>query len=382
MSLSPSQQTREHIDRAKHILVVTRQHPTIDSIASAMALGVFFKDKKKNADIVVPGIEAKDIPGFLAEGSDMLKPNIGAMRTLEITLDVSQTPVDEFLYDVRDGKLEITVVPKHNGWNTEDLSFKNGEYRYDLIITLGATDAQSLGTIANEYADFLHRTTLINIDTSTANEHWGQINLVDLNAVSISEILFNLFMEMDAHAICESIATALLTGMIAKTKGFRTPNVTTQSLHVSSQLMNIGARRADIVNGLWRSRSIQTLKLWGKALSRIQFEKDHALAWATLSHQDFIEAGAGAEHLPDVIDELISYAPEAKVVVLFYEHETERDAVCVVIATSPPHHATNLGREFGAKGSHERSFVIFKNTKLIEVEKSTIDILKKTIKPI
>jgi phosphoesterase RecJ-like protein len=379
MALNASQQAQELITRADHILVATREHPSTDTVASAVAAGLYLKGMGKNAHVVVPNYDASHAPEFL-KGAEFIKPKAGAMRALEVTLDVTKTPLDEFLYDVRDGKLEITIVPKEREWNTNDVSFKHGKDRYDLVIALDAPDLKSLGAIAREHTDFLYRTTIINVDANATNEHWGQVNLVDLNAVSTTEVLYELFTGWNKHLIDERIATALLAGMIAKTRSFRTPDVTPKTLSTSGQLVAMGAKRAEIVNGLWRTRSVSTLKLWGRALSRLRHEPEQNLVWTMISHKDFLESGTSAESLPDVIDELISYAPEAKITALLYESEKEPNCVNVIIATAPPHDASELGRPLGATGTRERATITMKNTNLVDAANHTIDLLKKTLK--
>lgn len=376
--LSPSQQAQEYISRAKHILVITSTHPDTDAIASATAMGLFFQALKKSADIVIPNFNTSASPSFI-EGKDIIKSEIGAMRALHISIDVSKTPIEELLYDVRDGKLEINVIPKQNEWSLNDISTTHGTDRYDLVITLGVPDMKSLGAYATKFADFFHRTTIINIDSNATNEHWGQMNLINLNAVSISEILFDLFQQWNTGTINASIATNILTGMMVKTKGFRTPNVTPRTLATSSALVGMGAKRNDIVDGLWRTRSINTLKLWGRALARLHCEGNSGIVWTLLSQKDFLESGTGSEMLPDVIDELISYVPEAKIVALFYEDDKSQDRICITIATTPPHHASDLMKQFNASGTHERTTFCLEKTKLVDAANQVIAELKKVV---
>lgn len=378
MALSPSQQAQEYILRAKHILVITSAHPSIDTVASATALGLFMQALQKSADIVVPNFNATGAPSFI-EGLNLIKPQIGAMRALHISIDVSKTPIEELLYDVHDGKLEINVIPKQHEWSLKDISTTHGTDRYDLVIAIDVPDMKSLGAYATQFADFFHRTTIINIDASSSNEHWGQINLVNLNAVSVSEILFDLFQQWNPGAINAQIATNILAGMIAKTRSFKTPNVTPRTLATSSALIGMGAKRNEIVDGLWRTRSINTLKLWGRALARLHHEGTSGIIWTMLSQKDFLESGSGSEMLPDVIDELISYIPEAKIIVLFYEDEQSPDRIHVTIATTPPHQASELAKQYNANGTHERATFCIDHTKLIDTANSVIGLLKKTI---
>jgi hypothetical protein len=316
-------------------------------------------------------------PTFI-EGKELLKSTIGAMRALHISIDVSKTPIEELLYDVHDGKLEISVIPKHHEWNLNDISTTHGTDRYDLVITLGIQDMKSLGTYAVEHAHFIHRATIINIGANAGNEHWGQINLINLNAVSVTEVLFELFQQWHTGVINTPIATNILAGMIANTRSFKTPNVTPNTLSTSSALVGMGAKRNEMNDGLWRTRSINTLKLWGRALARLHHEGESGIVWTMLAQKDFLDSGTGAEMLPDVIDELITYVPEAKIIALFYEDEQSPDRICVHVAVTPPHHAVELVRTYCAEGTRERAYFCMEKTKLIDATNSVITLLKKT----
>jgi len=380
MSLTAEQQALEQITRAKRILVASKENPSLDALAAAAACSLFLKKMGKEHDAVVPGFVRADAPTFLP-GLDALSPSVGAMRTARITLDVTRTPLSELMYDVRDGMLEITVAPKKGEWSPKDLSFKNGGDRYDLVIALDCPDMASLGTLMRDHADFLHRTTVINVDRDPGNEMWGQVNLADLNAVATCEVLYGLFKTWNRAHIDGDVATALLAGMIARTKSFRTPNVTPRTLASASELVACGGRREEIVQGLWRTRTVPTLKLWGRALSRLEHDRDRGLVWSVLTRQDFVETGASDASLDGVVDELIAYAPEAKVVALIHE-PADAGPAHVSLHANPPHSAADLGRPFDASGTRERAtFRLPAGQTVVEGTKAVVDRLRTSLKP-
>lgn len=376
MALSPSQQAQEFIARAENILVVTRERAPMDAIASAVAAGSYLKNMGKRADIVAHGFDASTAPAFLTGAKDV-RAALGPLRALEISVDVSNTPLGEFTYDVRNGKLEITVIPKEREWSVSDLAFRHGKDRYDLIVALDAPDMNSLGASAHDHADFFHRTPVIAIDHAPSHEHWGQVNIVDVNAVSTTEVLHGLMMEWNRALIDGAVATALLTGMIAKTRSFRRGNVTPRTLSTASQLIGMGARREEIVSGLWRTRSVSTLKLWGRALARLHHEPEEGLAWTVLAQKDFFESGGNAEALDGVFDELIAYAPEAKVSAIIAEDERDPQTINVTIAAAPPYAANELGRTLGAEGTRERANAKLRGMPLADAAHTVVEAIKK-----
>ncbi len=375
MGLTPDQQFIEAIGRAQRVLVLGKAGGGVATAASVAALASFLEKKGKRVDAVTPGFGPDQVPGFLS-GGDSLKPALGGVRAFEISVDVQRVPLEELTHAVKDGVLTVSLVPRNGEWSPKDISFRHGEDRYDLIIALDCPDMASLGEIAREHADLVHRLPVVNIDVDAANEHWGQINIVDLTAASSGEVLYRLFCAWDRHAVDEDLATALLAGMIAKTRSFRTAGVTPKTLQTSSELVALGARREDIVHGLWRTKSVAMLRLWGKALTRLEQDATRGLVWATLTRNDFVEAGAHPLALEGIVDELLAYAPEAKVVALIHEHpDNVEDGACVSVHATSPYSAHELCRGFGAHGSRERAqFTLPKDASLIE---GGMDVIKR-----
>ncbi len=351
MSLTTEQQAIELIGRAKHILLLAPEHASTDTITSIVACGLLLQKLNKTFDVTVPGWSEKNRPAFLSKQIE-IRPDVGAVQTFHVAVNVRETPLSELMYDVKDGVLNVTLVPKKGAWTAQDFSFKSGEQRYDLIIAVGCPDLNSLGEIARTQADFLYRTTIINLDCHSTNEHWGQVNLVDLNAVSVSETLYHWINTWNAQLIDEPMATALLAGMIAETHGFRTGNVTPKTLSASSALLTLGGKRDEIVRQLWRTRPLTTLKIWGRALSRLEMDRELGLVWTTLLESDFLESGSTQEALTGVVDELLAYAPEAKVIVLLSQQKGE---LLVSLHTTHATSAAEIARAFGGQGTRERA---------------------------
>ncbi len=358
MALTPHQQVTELIQRSqKHILVVTREHASTDGLSALVAMGLLLKTWGKKFDLVAPGKGVTQTPSFLSKDVS-ISSDVGATRTFHIRLNTQEVPLGELFYDVKDNILDITLVPTHHTWTAKDVTTHYGEDRYDLIIALDCPDLGSLGTLGRDHADLFYRTTIVNIDCHATNEYWGQTNLVDLNAVSNTEVLYH-WIHGQTIEMTESLASALLAGMIAETKSFRTPNVTPQTLITCSELIHAGARRDEIVQHLWRTRSVSTLKLWGRALTHLHEDHEIGLIWTQLSMADFLEAGLPAEHLEGIVEELLAYCPEAKTVALIWQH---KDGLHLTIHASPPYSAADLARTFGGVGTRERATCQFLET--------------------
>ncbi len=313
------QQIFKQIEKSKNILLIFPADREGDSIASALALFLFLKKLGLEVDIASQGLEeTKHAFSFLPSYGE-IQTNLSNLRRFIVSVDISQAKVNQIKYLVENNTLNFIISPSEGWFKPEDVSARAGEFKYDLIITIGAGDLESLGRLYDQNVEFFYKTTIINIDHKAINEEFGQINFIDLNSVAISEILFYILKNYKPELISEDIATCLLAGIIQKTKNFKTSNLTPRTLLTTSQLISIGANREEIVTHLYRSRDLTALKLWGRVLNNLRTENGEELIWSKLTLQDFKETKASIDSLTDIIDELIMNVPNAKLVAVLCE---------------------------------------------------------------
>lgn len=312
------------INKSKNILISFPIDWNGDAIASSLAMYLYLKKLGKNVDIGAERMKKNDnfkIPtesfSFLPAFSE-IKNSLENLMKFVVSLDLSHTKVSHVKYTIENNKLNFIISPRDGFFTSQDIRSSMSGFKYDLIITINAQDLESLGRIYDNNIDFFYKTNIINIDHSLENEEFGQLNLINLSAVAVSEIIYNLFSDHNHELIDEQIATCLLTGIIFKTKSFKTSNLTPQTLKASSDLIELGAKREEIVSRLYRSRSLNTLKLWGRVLNNLKSAESNSIVWASLFKNDFRETKAGEENMQDIIDELIVSMPTAKIIVIFY----------------------------------------------------------------
>lgn len=373
MSLSVHEQFLAHVERAERPVIILRHQATVDDFAAGFVMAQLLSKLQKPFDIVTSG-------GLVPKSLDFLKtphnvrgdmPNI---RKLTIKVDTSVAQIDELSYDKQDGKLHIHMLPKTGAWEEKHVDIATDHYRYDLIIGIGASDYEGYGTMFKRYGDFFFETPLINIDHSPENEHFGSINIVDMNAVSSTEVCHDMLKRLDPSFIDEEIATIILTGMIHKTRSFKSANVSPKTLKTASNLIAQGARRDEIVQQLYKTRTVETLRLWGRALARLKSDKKHDLVWTMLTRQDFVHAGTDEGALETIIEELITSTPEAQVAAIFYEDEDKQ--VRVILHAERPHDAIYLGAPFNAMGTRELATLSVKENDIVKAEKKVITHLR------
>lgn len=315
--LNQDQQIFNQIEKAENILVCFPKEADGDMLASALAWFLFLQKINKKAEIV--GGQALDMKNwsFLPNFSE-IKQELDNLRKFIVSLNIKNAKIGQIKYVVENDLLNFIISPLAGWFTHEDISSSSSGFKYDLIIIIGTTDLESLGDIYDQNIEFFYKTNIINLDYHPENEEYGQINFIELSTLSVAEISFYLFKNYQDKSISEDIATCLLAGIIAKTKNFKTPNLTPRALLTTSELIGLGARREEIVDRLYRSKGLSALKLWGKMLNNLNSEAGNHLIWSSLSAENIIPNHDPEPDLADIIDELIINLPDAKIIIAFY----------------------------------------------------------------
>ena len=387
--LTTEQQIFEQIKKAKNILITFNKTWPGDAVAAALAFYLFIKKMGQTVDVVAEKTQAKKIYRFLPAYNE-IHGSLENLRQFIVSLDITNAKVGQIKYEVKDNILDFIISPKEGFFSPDDITARTSNFKYDLIITLNTPDLETLGTIYDNDTEFFYQVPIINIDHKAGNEGYGQINLVELTAIATTEILFNLFSSYARELIDEDIATCLLAGIIAKTRSFKTQNITPQALLVSYQLIAMGARREEIVNYLYRSRPLNVLKLWGRVLARLNSDLDGKLIWSVLSALDFTKTETVEDDLEEVIDELIVNIPKAQIVVLIYEKPTgnpvkpgggnkkEKQEIKILIYSIHNINSLELIKTLKPIGTKNLAHAKI-NKSIQEAEKEVIEIIKKNL---
>ena len=157
------------------------------------------------------------------------------------------------------------------------------------------------------------------------------------------------------------------------TKNFKTQNVTPKTLNIASVLINLGARREEIVKNLYQSRFLSTLKLWGRVLSRLNNDLDDRLVWSSLSCHDFLETASKPSEAIDVIDELILSMPKTEIIILLYENYEKID---VIVYSTKNINSLELAKKFNPIGNKQIAKFTLENMILADAERTIITEIK------
>lgn len=375
MELSPKQQIVDLIGKSKQILLLTHINPDGDAIGSILAFLQALKKLGKKVTVVLPQPLPK-LYSFLPNIED-IKKEFSGTKDFIISLDCSQTDVNKlgYKYLKDEQKLNIVVNPKSGNFSPQDISFSYGNTKYDLIFVLDSPDLDRLGPLYDNNSELFYETPIINIDHHSGNDHFGKVNWVDLTATSTSEILVALFESLGRgkSLLDANIATSLLTGIITDTASFQNTNTTPKSLTVAAQLVAAGARQQEIVQRIYKTKSLSTLQLWGLILSRISLEPER-FVWSVAEQQDFVSIGAQEEETGGVIDDLLKTAPDIDFALLLSE---KHDGVRANLRAAKPNvDVAKIAALFGGGGHTQAAGFQLSEKKLTDVQDEIISKIK------
>ena len=379
MELSAKQQIHELIKKSKNILLITKQDFSEDSIGSLLAMGlVLEKMGGHEVDMVCSGTIPSSLK-FLSS-YEKLENSVDGSKNFVITLDTSEAKVAQFSYDFdEDGnKLNIYITSEKGNYDTRHITTKPSGFKYNLIICVDCSDLEKLGKIYEESAELFYETPIINIDSSSTNEQYGEVNLVDVTASSTAEVLYSLVESFGEKYIDENISNCLLTGIVAGTRSFQTSTTTPRAFTVAAQLIAMGADQQKIVKNIFKNKSLTTLKLWGRALARVKFDKERKVAWTLVNYQDFEKTNSQDENdLFGVEEEIAMSVNLAEIVIIFYELKPGK--VKALFRASKDTEREKIKEIFMGKKVNNLILVDFDNIGLMDVEKVVLEKLKQVV---
>ena len=277
---------RELFNNSQNILIVSHIRPDGDCVGSVLGLGLALLDKGKKVQMVlrdgVPG-SLKHLPG-------------------------------------------------------SDLVVRKATEAYDLSVVLDCSDINRTGGVLDGAVPD------INIDHHITNLNFAKNNFVEAENAATAAILTK-YLHQWGLSISERVAKNLATGIIADTIGFRTSNVTPETLRLAANLMETGIRLDDLYFQAIVQRSLDSLNYWGKGIANIQ--REGRLIWTKLTLKDRKAAGYNGNDDADFIN-ILSGVQDYDIALIFIEQPGKR--VKVSWRAKPGWNVSQIALQFGGGG--------------------------------
>ncbi|HNV69345.1 MAG TPA: bifunctional oligoribonuclease/PAP phosphatase NrnA [Candidatus Ozemobacteraceae bacterium] len=213
----------------------------------------------------------------------------------------------------------------------------DGEH-FDVIFLMETTD---IGRMGDRARFFTRATTRIHLDHHVGVKGLGDLNVLDDEASSTCEILFDLLEGMD-HQLTIPSLEALYVGIMTDTGNFRFPNTTLRSHEIAGQMLTRGVEATRLYKLVYEANQVTRILMHGTAMSRVTTRCRGKLQYTWLTREDFTRHGATNVDADGAINPLCTIVG-TDVALLFRELEsgqikvslrsTGRFDVCVVSRT-------------------------------------------------
>ena len=233
---------KELLDTAQHVLIATHEHPTFESVGSALSLSLGLVSLGKKVTVVCPDPMTVALSSFI--GVNKVVQAI-SNKNFIISLDYVEGSIEKVSYNIEGDKFNLVIEPKTGSqslFNEKNVHYSSGGLAAGMIITLGAAGFETLGKVYEENRDVFARKAVVVIDHNPANKQYGRLNIVR-PASSCSEIVAQLI-KTAGWPLNGDMASNLYDGVVSGSRNFSSPQVNASTFEAAAWLLRSGARKS------------------------------------------------------------------------------------------------------------------------------------------
>lgn len=308
------------VQRAASILIVTHVKPDGDAIGSLLGLAIGLREMGKRVDAAVDG----GVP------------------------------------------LYLRFIPQQ-----ETVISELAQGQWDLMISVDASDEERTGEVG--VFGRAHSTDVVNLDHHATNTLFGNFHLVVPEAVSASEVVFDWLVRFE-HPISTDVATALLTGLVTDTMGFRTSHVMPRTFAIAHQLMLAGASLVDIINRTMVSKPLSDILLWKQVFPSVEFKE--GIISAVITPEDIKAVGLSEMSDAGLVSTLVA-ADEVFIAIVF--KVKENNSVEISMRSKVGYDVAAVAFALGGGGHKPAAGATVAGT-LVEVQAKVMPMLQNVVK--
>lgn len=239
---------------SKNILIALPSGVNIDQLGAGLALFLSLTAGEKQVSIVTDetirvseahlfGIDHVQ-KSFQANGGDFILTLEGVAipdQTSETGWKVPALSTMDYVAESSNLNLIFHCLPGQTFQPTGVVPHYQGS-GYNLIITVGAPDLNSLGRVYTQNQSAFSGVPILNIDNSASNTGFGQTNVIDPNAASISEMLADLIPSLGLSLDADT-ASNLLAGIFSATANLSSPGINADTFMAVANCLRVGGKK-------------------------------------------------------------------------------------------------------------------------------------------
>jgi nanoRNase/pAp phosphatase (c-di-AMP/oligoRNAs hydrolase) len=232
---------KELLDKAQDVLVVTHEHPTHDSMGSALALYLGLTGLGKKVTIACPDAMTVELSNFV--GANKVITSLGKKNFI-ISLDYVDGSIEKVSYNIEGNKFNLVIEPRpgFEAFSEDKVHYTHAGSSAALIFAVDTIHLGGLKKLFDEDKDMYATKPIINVDRHPNNANYGHTNMVNMEASSTAEVVAELLSGLDI-TLTEDIATNLFNALTQATNNFQNANVSVRAFELAAAALKAGAKR-------------------------------------------------------------------------------------------------------------------------------------------
>ena len=189
---------------------------------------------------------------------------------------------------------------------------------YDLVICL---DVASLDRLRDSRIFFDKAKVTVNIDHHKTNPNYGDYQIIEPEASSTGEVLFNYFRENN-WKITQDAAVCLYVAIMTDTGNFRFENTSANSLRAAADLVEFGANPNILYKQCYETKTKNLVMFQNYCVNKADFLQDNNIVYTTVYKKD-LEKFQGGDDYTDGIAETLRAIDSTEVAFVVKEVDTK-----------------------------------------------------------
>lgn len=237
----PTDELKQKIDSAQRAVIFIPAKPAFDQVAAALSLVLALDQFGKNISVVSPSPMTVEFNHLV--GVDRISGKVQG-GSLVVSFDYPADQVEKVSYNDDNGRPNLIIQPKTG---SPVITEKMAIYSYagteaDIVFTLGAKDLSEINLNGQD----LTNNFIVNI-ANRANPGFGQINIVDTEASSLSEVVLGIIGGLNL-ALDADLAQNLFDGIWRETESLSQPNVGADTYEAVAICLRSGAKKEEALS--------------------------------------------------------------------------------------------------------------------------------------
>ena len=276
------------LKESESILIAVNDNPSVDELSSALALTLAINNSGKHATAVSSG-KMPDALTFLRP-EKTFENSVDSLRDFIIALNKEKA--DHLRYKLVGDHVKIFITPYRSVISEKDLEFEQGDFNIDFVLAINVESQDRLDGALAAHGRIFHDAS---VGILTVGENQTNLNGIHWhaeNASSLSELAVQIIESLGKKNLIQSVATALLTGIVAETDRFSNSKATAEVMSLAAKLISSGADQQLVVSKIREAEekagefAVQKNAKMEEALEEISNEKEEIPASKTEQKRD------------------------------------------------------------------------------------------------